>query len=265
MWMKELFKTDNPVIGLVHLHALPTDPKYDPQSGVEGVLEAARFDLLALQEGGIDGVLFCNEFSIPYTHNVKTVTVACMARIIGELKPLIKVPFGVCVASDPMKGFDLAAAVGADFIREVLHGAFAGVYGINNVSPGDVERHRYEVGCGKIKTMTAVIPEGCAQLAERPLREVVKTLTFNLNPDTLLVYSSNPGSVIDIEQVKEIKAVSNTPVFASNGVKVETVEEILSVCDGCIVATGIKVDGEFYNQVDVTRVKQLMANAEKVR
>ena len=181
--------------------------------------------MLALQEGGIDGVLFCNEFSIPYTHNVKTVTVACMARIIGELKPLIKVPFGVCVASDPMKGFDLAAAV--------LHGAFAGVYGINNVSPGDVERHRYEVGCGKIKTMTAVIPEGCAQLAERPLREVVKTLTFNLNPDTLLVYSSNPGSVI--------------------------------VCDGCIVATGIKVDGEFYNQVDVTRVKQLMANAEKVR
>ena len=43
MWMKELFKTDKPVIGLVHLHALPTDPKYDPQSGVEGVLEAARF------------------------------------------------------------------------------------------------------------------------------------------------------------------------------------------------------------------------------
>ncbi len=109
-----MFGTDKPVIGLVHLHALPTDPKYDPQSGVEGVLEAARFDLLALQEGGIDGVLFCNEFSIPYTHNVKTVTVACMARVIGELKSLIKVPFGVCVASDPRKGFDLAAAVGAD-------------------------------------------------------------------------------------------------------------------------------------------------------
>lgn len=265
MWMKEMFGTDKPVIGLVHLHAMPTDPKYDAQSGVEGVLEAARFDLNALQEGGIDGVLFCNEFSIPYTPNVRTVTVACMARIIGELKPLIQVPFGVCVASDAMKGFDLAAAVGADFIREVLHGAFAGVYGVKDISCGDVERHRYEVGCGKIKTMTAVIPEGCEQLAKRPLKEVVKTLTFNLNPDTLLVYSSNPGSVIDIDMVKEIKAVSDTPVFASNGVKPETVEEILSVCDGCIVATGIKVDGNFYSPIDVERVKQLMKNANKVR
>ncbi len=113
--------------------------------------------------------------------------------------------------------------------------------------------------------MTAVIPEGTAQLAERPLREVVKTLTFNLNPDTLLVYSSNPGSVIDIDMVKEIKSVSNTPVFASNGVKPETVKEILSVCDGCIVATGIKVDGEFYNPIDVNRVKQLMINAKQAR
>lgn len=264
MWMKEMFGTDKPVIGLVHLHAMPTDPKYDAQSGVEGVLEAARFDLNALQEGGIDGVLFCNEFSIPYTPNVRTVTVACMARIIGELKASIRVPFGVCVASDAEKGFDLAAAVGADFIREVLHGAFAGVYGMKNISCGDVERHRYEVGCKDIKTMTAVIPEGCEQLAKRPLKEVVKTLTFNLDPDTLLVYSSNPGSVIDIDMVKEIKSVSDTPVFASNGVKPETVEEILSVCDGCIVATGIKVDGNFYNPIDVERVKQLMINANKV-
>ena len=193
MWMKDLFGTDKPVIGLVHMHAMPTDPKYDAASGVRGVLEAARKDLHALQDGGIDGVLFCNEFSIPYTDDVKTVTIATMARVIGQLKPEITVPLGVCVASDARKGFDLAAAVEADFIREVLHGAAAGVYGIGNVQPGRVERHRAALGLMGCRTMTAVIPEGTRQLAERPLKEVVKTLAFNLNPDTMLclLYTSD--------------------------------------------------------------------------
>ena len=83
MWMKEVFGTDKPVIGLVHMHAMPTDPKFDPATGVRGVLDAARKDLHALQDGGIDGVLFCNEFSIPYTDDVQPVTIATMARISG--------------------------------------------------------------------------------------------------------------------------------------------------------------------------------------
>ena len=29
MWLKETFGTDKPVIGMVHLHAMTTDPKYD--------------------------------------------------------------------------------------------------------------------------------------------------------------------------------------------------------------------------------------------
>ena len=33
MWMKEVFGTDKPVIGVLHMHAMPTDPKYDPVTG----------------------------------------------------------------------------------------------------------------------------------------------------------------------------------------------------------------------------------------
>ena len=265
MWMKELFGTDKPVIGVLHMNAMPTDPKYDAAKGIQGVIDAARKDLHAYQEGGIDGILFCNEFSIPYSPDVNTVVVATMARVIGELKSEIKVPFGVTVAADAMKGFDLACAVGASFIRSVLHGAAAGVYGISDVHPGDLERHRAELGLMGCKTMTAIVPEGCRQLAERPLKEVAKTLAFNLNPDTILVYSDTPGSSIDVEQVKTIKSITDTPVFASNGVKTETIAEILSVADGAIVATSTKYDGKFYNAVDIERVKALMANAKAAR
>lgn len=265
MWMKELFGTDKPVIGLVHMHAMPTDPKYDPIAGIQGVLKAARADLQALQDGGIDGVLFCNEFSIPYTDDVQPVTIATMARVIGELKSEIRVPLGVCLAGNAEMGFDLAAAVEADFIREIMHGAAAGVYGINSTNPGRIERRRAQLGLMGCKTMTAIVQEGTRQVAERPIQEVAKTLAFNLNPDTMLVYSSTPGSAIDIEQVKAIKSVTDTPVMAANGVKIETIREILSVTDGAIVATGIKVDGKFFNPVDPERVKALMKEARLAR
>ena len=84
-------------------------------------------------------------------------------------------------------------------------------------------------------------------------------------PYGILVYIDTPGSSIDIEQVKTIKEVTDIPVFASNGVKPSTVKEILKYADGCIVGTGIKYDGNFYNQVDPQRVKELMKNAREAR
>lgn len=265
MWLKEVFKTNKPVIGMVHLHAMPTDPKYDETKGIEEIVEAARFDLNALQEGGIDAVLFCNEFSIPYTKNVRGITVATFARVVGELKKDIKVPFGITCSSSPEYTYDIAVATGADFARTHIQGASQGVYGINDCDPGEIARHKVVIGGKNLKVLTAIVPEGTRQIAPRPLEEVAKTLAFNVAPDGILVYSTNPGASIDIEQVKTIKKVTDIPVLASNGVKPNTIEEILTYADGCIVGTGIKFDGSFYNQIDVNRVKELMENARKVQ
>ncbi len=265
MWTKEVFGVEKPVIGMMHLKAFPTDPKYDQEGGVKAIVEAAKADLIALQDGGVDGLLFCNEYSIPYTKSVNRVVVAAFSDVIGELKSMIKLPFGVTCAADWKATFDIAAATGASFVRAHYHGANVGVYGINDYDPGDVERHRYYVGCGKTKVLTAVLQEGTRQIADRPLEDVIRTLTFNVNPDGLLIYSSTPGSSIDLDLVNTVKKVTSAPVLASNGVKPDTVAEILKYADGCIVGTGIKYDGNFYNQVDPDRVKELMRNAKKQR
>ena len=83
------------------------------------VVEHARHDLHALQEGagGVDGILFSNEFSLPYQCPVDPIAPAAMGRIIGELMSEITKPYGVDLESDPMAAIDLAAAVDAKFIR----------------------------------------------------------------------------------------------------------------------------------------------------
>ena len=78
MWTEELFHVKKPVIALLHLRALPGDPLYEKEGGIRGVLEIARRELRALQDGGVDGILFANEFSLPYQPRVDYVTVAAM-------------------------------------------------------------------------------------------------------------------------------------------------------------------------------------------
>ena len=264
-WLEKLFNTKKPVIGMVHLHAMPTDPKYDASKGLEDVIESAKKDIIALQDGGVDGLLFCNEFSIPYTKNIKPITVACFSSVVGQLKSIVKVPFGITCASSAECTYDIAVATGASFVRTHIHGATAGVYGINNNDPGEIERHRHYVGAANIPVLTAIVPEGTRQIAERPLQEVAKTLAFNVAPDGILVYSTNPGEAIDINQVEVVKSVCDIPVLASNGVKPETAVDILKVADGAIVGTGVKFEGKFYNQVDIERVKALMKNVNDYR
>jgi len=70
---------------MCHLQALPGDPHYDAAAGMQAVVDWARMDLLALQNGGVDAIMFSNEFSLPYLTKVETITVAAMARVIGEL------------------------------------------------------------------------------------------------------------------------------------------------------------------------------------
>ena len=97
-WTKEVIGVEKPIITMCHLNALPGDHHFDPKGGMQAVIDWTRSkDFLALQNGGIDAVMFSNEFSQPYMVKVDPVTVAAMARVIGGSMPDIRIPFGVDV------------------------------------------------------------------------------------------------------------------------------------------------------------------------
>ena len=54
MWTQEMFGVEKPIIALLHLDALPGDPGYC--GSMDTVLEHARQDLVALQNGGRNSV-----------------------------------------------------------------------------------------------------------------------------------------------------------------------------------------------------------------
>ena len=66
------------------------------------VLDHAARDLTALQDGGVDGILIANEFSLPYQPVADIAVISAMAYIIGKLKDRIRVPFGVNCCKNPI-------------------------------------------------------------------------------------------------------------------------------------------------------------------
>jgi membrane complex biogenesis BtpA family protein len=263
MWTKEIIGTEKPIIAMCHLLPLPGDPGYDRAGGMKKIIDAARRDLDALQEGGIDAVMFSNEFSMPYLTRVRTETVASMARLIGELLSEIEVPFGVNVLWDPVASLDLAVATGARFVREIFTGAYASDFGLWNTDCGSVVRHQHAIGAEGVKLLFNIVPEGAAYLSQRDVVSIAKSTVFNARPDALCVSGLTAGAETDAQTLSLVKqAVPGTLVFANTGVRPENVEQQLSIADGAVVGTTFKVDGKFENPVDVKRVKSFM---EKVR
>jgi hypothetical protein len=230
------------------------------------VIEWARKDLLALQKGGVDAVMFSNEFSMPYLTRVETVTVAAMARIIGELMPDIGVTFGVNVLWDPAASLDLAVATGARFVREIFTGVYASDFGMWNTDCGAVVRHQHAIGAENVKLLFNIVPEAARYLADRDIVDIARSTVFNNRPDALCVSGLTAGVQADQEILKKVKdAVLDTPVFANTGVRLENVDDQLSIADGAVVGTTFKYDGVFENHVDDKRVKAFMDKVKTIR
>ena len=265
-WIQDLFKTHKPVIAMCHLHALPGDPDYDPHKGMGWVTDQARADLLALQAGGVDAVMFSNERSLPYLTKVEPVTTAAMARVIAELYADITIPFGVNVLWDPAASLDLAAATGATFAREIFTGVYASDFGLWNTNCGEVIRHQHAIHAQGVRLFFNIQPEAARYLADRDLADIARSTVFNTRPDALCVSGLTAGAETSLQALRIVKeAVPDTPVFANTGVRLDNVAEQLSVADGCITGTTFKRDGYIWNEVDAVRVRAFMERVWEVR
>src|SRR4029453_13473158 len=118
-WLTELTGSRKPIIGMVHLPALPGTPLYDGAAGMQSVRDSAARGLEGLQAGGIDAVMFCNENDRPYRLDADVASVAAMADVVASLRSELSVPFGVNVLWDPRATLAVAAPTEAAFAPEI--------------------------------------------------------------------------------------------------------------------------------------------------
>jgi uncharacterized protein len=261
-----IFKTGKPVIAMVHFGALPGSPLHEAEAGLKGLLDGVRKDLKALQDAGVDAVMFGNENDRPYEFKVDTASTATMAYIIGQLRHEITVPFGVNVLWDPMATVALSAATGARFAREIFTGTHASDMGMWLPDAGAAMRYRDRLGRKDLALMYNISAEFAWSLDQRSLPDRARSAVFSSIPDAILVsgvITGEAAALSDLEAVKRV--VPDVPVLANTGVKHATVGDVLKIADGCVVGSSLKVDGNTWNAVDPARAKDFMDKARKAR
>lgn len=263
---RRVFGTDKPVIGMVHLGAMPGTPLHDAEAGIEGIIAAARADLAALQDAGFDAVMFGNENDRPYELRVDPATTATMAYVIGRLREAIRVPFGVNVLWDPMASVALAAATGAAFVREIFTGTYASDFGLWAPDAGAAMRYRDRLGRRDLLMLYNVSAEFAHSLDRRPLPDRARSAVFSSIPDAVLVSGQITGEAAEMGELAAVKAaLPHVPVLANTGVKHATVAEVLRIADGCVVGSALKVGGDTWKPVDPARAADFMARARAAR
>jgi membrane complex biogenesis BtpA family protein len=251
---------------MVHFGALPGAPLYDAGRGLDGLIDGVSQDLDALQQAGFDAVMFGNENDRPYEFSVDAASTATMAYVIGRVRERITVPFGVNVLWDPMSSVALATATGASFVREIFTGSYASDMGPWTPDAGKTMRYRNRLGRPDMALLYNVSAEFAWSLDRRPLVDRARSAVFSSIPDAILVSGQITGEAAplgDLEAVK--KALPDTPVLANTGVKHATVADVLSVADGCIVGSSLKIDGNTWNPVDPERAREFMSLARAAR
>ena len=264
--IESTFGSRKPIIAMIHLAPLPGSPLYDRAGGMQKIVEDSARDIEALQEGGVDAVMFGNEGDRPYLLKASAESLAAMAFAVGALKPLIKVPFGVNYLWDPVATVGLAVASGARLAREIFTGVYDSDMGLWQPDAAAALRLRADCGRADLKLRFNINAEFAAPIGDRPIAARAKSAVFSSLADVILVSGPMTGEAVETANLKVVKdALPDTPVFANTGVNLGNVGDILKVADGAVIGTHFKVDGNTWNPVDGARVKRFMDKVRTLR
>ena len=198
--------------------------------------------------------------------NANPASSSTMAYVIGTLRNKIKVPYGVNVLWDPMSTIAVAASTGAHFVREIFTGTYASDMGYWNPDAGKAMRYRNSLSREDLLMFYNISAEFAYSLDKRPVAERSKSVVFSSIPDAILVSGQITGESVAISELKKVKnLIPNTPVLANTGVKIENVEDTLSVADGVIIGSSLKKDGNTWNAVDPKRARDFMNKVKSIR
>jgi len=254
------------VIAMVHLPALPGAPDYDPEEGMNKILDSVISDLEALQSGGVDAVMFGNEFDRPYVLKAPPEGLAALATIIGQVKSMIKVPFGVNYLWDPVATMALAVATEAEFAREIYTGLYASDMGLWAPDCAGAARLRSSNCRSDLQMLFNINAEFATSLDNRPLEIKAKSAVFSSKADVICISGMMTGMSVDLAELKKVReSIPETPLLANTGVTIDSVEDIFSFTDGCVIGSYLKHNGDTWNSVDPYRVRKFIDKVDAIR
>jgi len=271
MDLEATFGTAKPVVGMVHLPALPGTPECG--SDIDAIAERAVSDAEALEAGGIDGIVVENYGDTPFhPESVPKHTVASMTRIAAAVAASTSVPIGVNVLrNDADAAMSVAAATKAAFVRVNVHtGARVTDQGIVEGAAHGTLRLRDRLDADVAVFADLDVKHSVPLSGRTSIGSELRDAVERGLADAVIVSGDATGEAVDggsLTAALEARdgGEVDAPILVGSGVDRRSVASLLERADGVIVGTALERGGETAAPVEEDRVAALVEAADAVR
>jgi uncharacterized protein len=267
--LEALFGRRKAVIGMVHSRALPGAPNYDGES-MDSIVAFAVEEATRLKAGGVDGLIVENHGDIPFLKpdRLGPETAAAMAVMTDAVRRASSLPIGVNVlANGAIQAIAVAKAAGARFVRvNQWANAYVSNEGLLDGLAGEATRYRAWLRAQDVRVFADVhVKHGAhAITGDRSIPELARDVEF-FDADVAIATGQRTGDSATLEEIRLVAEGCGLPVVIGSGVTPENIGDIFSIADGVIVASYLKRDGVWWNEVDPERLSHFMAEANRAR
>ena len=257
---RALFKSRKPVIGMIHVQALPGTPTH--RLSLAEIEKRALAEAKIYRQAGVHVVALENMHDVPYLRgHVGPEITAALAIIARAVKESVKIPCGIQIlAGANTEAMAVAHAAGLDFIRAEGY-AFAHVAdeGIIQSSAAELLRYRRQIGADRVQVWADIKKKHSAHAitADVGIGATAHAVEF-MRADAVIITGTVTGDAPRAEDVAEAKQSCRLPVLLGSGVTAENLSQYYAAADGFIVGSTFKVAGLWSNAIDPKRVEKFM-------
>ncbi len=239
--IKEIFGTEKPIIGMLHLKG---------ESDKE-ILDITEKELKILLENGVDCVLVENYFGSPQQAEM-------VLKYVSETYP--DICYGINLLHDDALGFQLAEKYRAKFIQ------LDSVAG--HLSPEDDEK--FGAFMDEMRKNSRVFVLGGVRFKYQPYksgRRLDEDLAIGMKRcDAIVVTGDATGQETDLSKICTFRnMIGEFPLFVGAGMTSENVEEQMGIADGAIVGSYFKDTYKDTGNICADHVKKFMDEVKAVR
>lgn len=189
-------------------------------------------------------------------------TSAYLSVITEKIVNQVDCPVGVNVlANAAIPAIAVASASGASFVRvNQWANAYIANEGFVEGRAGESLRYRSSLNANHVRVFAdSHVKHGSHSIvADRSIEELTRDLAF-FDADAVIATGHRTGNTATLEEIEEVRNASPLPVLVGSGVTPTNIVEILPQVDGVIVASSLKRDGDWWNEVQLERVKSLVS------
>jgi uncharacterized protein len=230
------------------------------------VLSQAMADAEAYAAGGFDGLVVENFGDAPFHKGsaadpVPPDVVAGIAVVADCLGRATGLPLAInCLRNDGFAALGVAAVVGARWVRvNVLTSAYLTDQGIIEGEAARLQSYRRQLGSDVLLLADHLVKHAQPLAPIDPVNSA-RDLMERSGADGIVLSGARTGVAVELPLLDQLRAaLGGFPLWLGAGLDLHNAAELWPRCDGAIVGTSCKRDGQVHAPVDPARVRALRA------